>query len=495
MPSATLLPEDKTVIRAAIGHDCQIYTATIARLYYSTAVATAHSVSNRDWNYALTGAIAFMKDTRRMNTFFFRMVDLNTGKVVWEQELYRDFSSPANQNCYRQDRAWFHSFGGDDMMYGLSFADDNEGISFYSKVMNRDNLKLNSRPSGGSSVGSRQNSGVGIGPQSGGIVSSGAGAVGGVGSSAKKGKKSGGGGGRIDKSQIGQPSNFRHLTHVGYSAEGGFNMVNVPPEWNKVFEKAGITEEQLKDQSTAKFIFDFMSNYKESGGGGGGSSSAAVPPGPPQIQRVDEPQTTERVDSRRAAPGLPPVKPPVPQSQQVQTAVRVPPPVPNRQVPPVPGRAQPQVSAPQTTAPPPPMPSRSVSQPPVSKQPQEQSYAAPQQGVPSAPAPPPMPPLSPPANNISPVAKAPKASIPSSDAGDGRNALLDAIRSGGKSVLKPAAEREANQKTSNEDLAASGAGGGDVASALKMALMSRQAAMGGSVQDEDSGSEDEDDDW
>lgn len=36
--------------------------------------------------------------------------------------------------------------------------------------------------------------------------------------------------------------------------------MNIPPEWKKVFEQAGVTEEQLKDQSTAQFIFDFMAS-------------------------------------------------------------------------------------------------------------------------------------------------------------------------------------------------------------------------------------------
>jgi hypothetical protein len=80
---------------------------------------------------------------------------------------------------------------------------------------------------------------------------------------------------------------------------------------------------------------------------------------------------------------------------------------------------------------------------------------------------------------------------------DERDALLASIRgaSGGKSLLKPVAERElpANPSASTSDEPA-----GDIASALRNALMSRQAATMGVMSDateNDSGSDGDDEDW
>ena len=96
----TLNPADKQIIRNAIGHQCQIFTATIIRLYFS------YPDPGR-WTLAVRcGAIAFMKDSRRNNAFFFRLVDLNRRRIVWEQELYKDFE-------YLQERTWFHTFATD----------------------------------------------------------------------------------------------------------------------------------------------------------------------------------------------------------------------------------------------------------------------------------------------------------------------------------------------------------------------------------------------
>jgi len=65
---------------------------------------------------------------------------------------------------------------------------------------------------------------------------------------------------------IGGPSNFRHEAHVGFDPEKGFNLRNVPDEWNRLISKAGVTEEQLQDKETASFIVSFVASALESKG-------------------------------------------------------------------------------------------------------------------------------------------------------------------------------------------------------------------------------------
>ena len=42
----------------------------------------------------------------------------------------------------------------------------------------------------------------------------------------------------------------QHLSHIGYDAENGFDVNNIPDEWQKLFDKAGVTKEQLQDKET-----------------------------------------------------------------------------------------------------------------------------------------------------------------------------------------------------------------------------------------------------
>ncbi len=61
-------------------------------------------------------------------------------------------------------------------------------------------------------------------------------------------------------------------------------------EWKIIFEKAGITEEQLQDKKTAKIVAKFM---KQHGAGGGATQPqaaatqpASVDPSPKQPRRA-----------------------------------------------------------------------------------------------------------------------------------------------------------------------------------------------------------------
>lgn len=133
MPSATLLPEEKSIIRQAIGHECQVSASflpvsyrgsTVPNQIYTATVCRLYEAANQKWHYLGTGAMAFMKDTRRRDSFFMRFVDLKVkrlwfvcveelihsisqaGRVIWEQELYNGFQ-------YSQDRPFFHTFSTD----------------------------------------------------------------------------------------------------------------------------------------------------------------------------------------------------------------------------------------------------------------------------------------------------------------------------------------------------------------------------------------------
>ncbi|XP_056605359.1 actin nucleation-promoting factor WASL-like [Triplophysa dalaica] len=68
---------------------------------------------------------------------------------------------------------------------------------------------------------------------------------------------------KISKSEIGTPSNFRHVGHVGWDPNTGFDLNNMDPDLKKLFDMCGISEDQLKDRETSKVIYDFI---EEKGG-------------------------------------------------------------------------------------------------------------------------------------------------------------------------------------------------------------------------------------
>lgn len=63
---------------------------------------------------------------------------------------------------------------------------------------------------------------------------------------------------------IGDPTDFQHLAHIGFNtATGSFDVQNIPGEWKAIFQKAGVTREQLENRETAGFIANFVKSNVE----------------------------------------------------------------------------------------------------------------------------------------------------------------------------------------------------------------------------------------
>ncbi|KAG0046636.1 hypothetical protein BGZ89_005245, partial [Linnemannia elongata] len=244
MPSVTLHnPEDKAAIKRALPTTTQkIITATVARLY------VAYPDPN-SWTYSgIMGGLAFVQTK---STFFFRIVDLMGSRgVIWEQELYENFE-------YNQERSFFHTFAIDNCLAAFSFADDQEASVFYKKVSNRETLKKSkSSPNGSPSATPKSRKSGFFGSKK-----------------EKKGSK-----GKLDKTQIGLPSNFRHLGHIGWDPNKGFNVQNIDPEWKNLFEqldKMGVSQEDIQNNA------EFVSQFVQSRGGPGATKPAPAAPASP----------------------------------------------------------------------------------------------------------------------------------------------------------------------------------------------------------------------
>ena len=59
----------------------------------------------------------------------------------------------------------------------------------------------------------------------------------------------------LRKEDIGKPMDFRHVQHVGWDPDRGFDLDGVDSRMLGFFEKAGVSRSQLEDATTREFIY------------------------------------------------------------------------------------------------------------------------------------------------------------------------------------------------------------------------------------------------
>lgn len=298
-------------------------------------------------------------------------------------------------------------------------------------------------------------------------------------SQSKKGKKDKSRKSKLSKEDIGAPTNFQHVQHVGWSNETGFDMQNLDPSLQQFFDKAGVSKEHLTDASTRTFIYDFLDKH------GGINAAIKEVQKPPQLPSVPPsvpppsytPTPPSRAPHKTIAP-LPPNGPPLlPKSSGPPSSVPPPPPPP-----PPPGPAQ------MVPPPPPPPPP-----PPMQSSPTSTGRRSP---PPMPGAGPPLPPISDGKGALLEEIRKGKAlrhveadsdsQKSSSSSGDPKNALLDEIRKGVKlRTVGPEEKRPA--KAPADD--------GGLAGALARALQERQRAHGQTDESESDSNDSDGDEW
>ncbi|XP_076447421.1 actin nucleation-promoting factor WAS-like [Babylonia areolata] len=433
-PSILLNASENDTLFNVLGRGCVTLASGVIQLYL------ADQPDRTRWNKRCCGVACFVKDNPK-RSYFIRVFDIKKGQQIWEQELY-------NQFRYKTPREYFHTFEGQTCVVGMNFASEDEAFKFKNAVEGKLQERATrrrekkrqttvhhgqppARPVQNSRPPAQHNNMMQPAPVTSNVDISNKNGV----AAKKKGKdKDKDKNKKLTKADIGAPTEFRHVSHVGWDPNKGFDMNNLDPDMKQLFSLVGIDKEEEIDKDTVDFIYDFV---EKSGGmevlrkemkqrppppappSGG---SRGVPPPPNRSPAAPPPPSRTT-----APPPPPPSRTPVP-----SRGGPPPPPPPHRNTPPAPrapGIAPPPpppASAPRSAPPPPPPSSRSMPPPPP-----------PSSGVGAPPPPPPPPPAAgPPPPPPPPPPPGPIASMNGGGGGggggggSGRGALLAAIHAG-----------------------------------------------------------------
>ncbi|KAG7456056.1 hypothetical protein MATL_G00247650 [Megalops atlanticus] len=277
--SILLTPQENECLFNYLGRKCITLCSTVVQVYGADRTST--------WAKKCCGVACLVKDNPQ-RSYFIRVFDIKDGKTLFEQELYNNFSI----NC---PRPYFISFAGDTCQVGLNFASEEEAKRFRSatgELLGRRQRKTEKRrdPQNGPALPMAtvdiknpeiNNMKYHNNTQVNSIVHS---------SFSKDKRKAKGKRKKLTKADIGTPSNFQHIGHVGWDPNTGFDLNNLDPELKNLFDMCGISEAQLKDKETSKVIYDFIEkkggveavkNELRRQAGMGGPPPPPPPPPPP----------------------------------------------------------------------------------------------------------------------------------------------------------------------------------------------------------------------
>ncbi|KAI1298604.1 Neural Wiskott-Aldrich syndrome protein [Halotydeus destructor] len=399
--STLLSNEENDLVCQLLGKRCFSMATAVVQLLLTKP--PEHS----KWNKMATGVACFVKDNPK-RSYFIRVFDIDNRKcMIWEQELYTTFK-------YKTPRTYFHQFEADDKMAGLSFASEQEADAF--KTIVREKLNLRQK-----TVDRKRGSGPTNGHQPLAVQPTTTGSVVKVPPNNRTAPKpnrpvrenndrSTLRRPRISKHDISGPTNFVHVQHIGWDPVSGFDLDNVAPDLKEFFKVAGVSDQELKDENTRKFIYEFID---KNGGVEQAIKSIKQPPPEPGSHPL-----TGFHNHGQMLPAAPLAAPPLPTRTHNKTE-RAP------QPPSLASGHNKQLSAASGPPPPPPPPpshSLNISSPPMSGL-----------GAGAPPPPPPPPPMAGPLTAPIPKPTASQAqSAKAAPVPDMRSALMDQIRGGAK---------------------------------------------------------------
>lgn len=298
---------------------------TAVRLYYAEK-------GSKRWSRLKDAGALNLNQQAGTGILYFTLVDLDSKTTTWTHELYLDFK-------YHRESENFHSFEGDKGTFGILFADADEAEDFYAAVLGSVKgytvdekmpkkektrsksifgafgFRRKSRSSENDSEASSNESTKSSSSKT---------------KNSNKNKDS-----DLTHDDVSEPRDFTHLSHIGFNPEKGtFDIQNIPEDWKTLFAKAGITQSQLENKSTARFIAGFVQDSEPQMRSMKTKAKPPVPvptakkktaaPPPPPMKKAP----TSPLKSSAAAPPPPPPKKPMKQAPSTNVKAPSAPPAP-----------------------------------------------------------------------------------------------------------------------------------------------------------------------
>lgn len=108
----------------------------------------------------------------------------------------------------------------------------------------------------------------------------------------------------ISIQDIGAPTDFQHLAHIGFNPlTGKFDSNNIPSEWQSLFKSAGVSDKDLENTETATFIAGFVNEQLAQ------NTPPKLPPKPKNLGRnnLDSEAASPNTERPPQAPNAPPL--------------------------------------------------------------------------------------------------------------------------------------------------------------------------------------------
>jgi len=311
----------------------------------ATAIARLYKGTSGSWEFSSVGAAVVARDPASQ-VHYLHIVDLHTEEIPLVEEVYSGFE-------YCTPLPFFHYFEGSTDVYGFSFADEGEAASFADCIGGLPDVTVEGGSGGGrpsaparsapppvpahhapppvpahhapppapkpapSSYAEPESSHPASAPAvdrsssvSDKMRNMSSCSIPAETGKKKEKKKTGGFFSRLFKKDededeeenftISAPSNFTHASHIGYDAEtGGFDTKNIPPEWKKLFQAAGIRKKDLNNPETCAALMQVMQESPSA------PPAPAAPVAPPAPNAPPAPPAPP-APAAPPAPGAPP---------------------------------------------------------------------------------------------------------------------------------------------------------------------------------------------
>lgn len=300
VPSDLLTKDENQKIFELLG-DKRLTQATAVVQLFST-----ESPGHSKWIKRFTGILCFVRDSV-VRSYFLRMYSLNRNKMVWEQELYECF-------MMTQPQSYLLVFPAQDYIVAFNFVLDDEANKFFKVVQNcLENRKKRQQKRLERSTRKSDEAIQIRSPKPKRIPSTPVKPL-------KLHNK------RLTKEDIGMPSGFKHLVHMGYGQKHDFSLEKCDEALKEFLSKAGVSDQQMGCRNTMTFIYDFIQTNDVLGKVKAESSKPSK--GTKEAIQAKSPEPRRVSTKSRAAP-LPPPMGQRHMSMSVQSRSAPPPPSQN----------------------------------------------------------------------------------------------------------------------------------------------------------------------